>query len=177
MTTMCGHPSKLVMRVRFPSPAPTRTQLNTGTHQCPARHQEAVPFLRARCVPDRLLEAPFCRAEAKTLPHARSDRLIPLPGRMLVNQRSAGTGMPHTLHQLAQARPRGSRHRVSRMPQVMQVQPEQASLVTRLDPDIAEVGPAKPPALRADEHQAVKTRLYLSHWPSVAGEIGLGSTM
>jgi hypothetical protein len=27
-----------------------------------------VPFLRARCVPDRLLEAPFCRAEAKTCP-------------------------------------------------------------------------------------------------------------
>ena len=52
------------------------------------------------------------------LPHARSDRLIPLPGRMLIDQRGAGTGVPHTLHQFAQARPRGSRHRASRMPQV-----------------------------------------------------------
>jgi hypothetical protein len=55
---------------------------------------------------------------------------------------------------------RGSRHRVSRVPQIVKMQAGQASLIKCLDPDVPEVGPAKPTAPRADENQAVWLRVH-----------------
>jgi hypothetical protein len=46
------------------------------------------------------------------------------------------------------------------MPQVVKMQARQASLINRLDPDVPEVGPAKPATLRADENQAVCLRVH-----------------
>ncbi len=48
-------PSKLVMRVRFPSPAPNqKPQVRVGSAVEADRDQDTRPFRRARCVPDRL---------------------------------------------------------------------------------------------------------------------------
>ena len=64
-------PSKLVMRVRFPSPAPTQNpRSNPGSSGRPTHHQDALPFLRARRVPDRLFVVPFRLDEANTSPIA-----------------------------------------------------------------------------------------------------------
>ena len=48
-------------------------------------HQEAFPHFRARCVPDRPLVVPFRLAVVNTS-HGRSDRLVPVPGGVLVDQ-------------------------------------------------------------------------------------------
>ena len=47
-----------------------KTQLKPDIKDAPGSHQEAVPFLRARYVPDRLLAGPFRRTEASTSPMA-----------------------------------------------------------------------------------------------------------
>jgi len=61
-----GHPkpSKLVMWVRSLRPLHHETQVKPNAARQPGGRQEAVPFFRARCMPDRFLLAAFRRTEA-----------------------------------------------------------------------------------------------------------------
>ena len=60
-----GHEGSIPFARSNPKP-----QVNPGATQAPNNHQEAVPFRRARYVPDRLLAGPFRRTEASTSPMA-----------------------------------------------------------------------------------------------------------
>src|SRR5215831_4130754 len=53
MTRVCGQPSRLVMRLRFTSPLSPQPQVKPGATQAMRDYQEAVPFRRARYVPER----------------------------------------------------------------------------------------------------------------------------
>jgi len=169
------------MRVRFPSPAPhslapirnpSSRPLSPGG-QRPIR--KPCPSFVPVAYPIALWRHPSAGPRRTPAPCPR-DRLIPLPGRMLVDQRGAGTGVPHTLHQLAQARARGSRHRVSRMPQVMQVQPGRARFVARLDQGGAamrrRVRRSPRRALRWDARPARPRRPSHSSTTNLGGSIG-----
>jgi antitoxin YefM len=52
LTGLCGHPSKLVMRVRFPSPAPTR---NPSSRPVPPKRGRAIRKPSRSVVPDTCL--------------------------------------------------------------------------------------------------------------------------
>src|SRR5215469_16501305 len=95
-------PSKLVMRVRFPSPAPTRNPRSAWLSSSvragiKTRGPFVVPVLRARPA----LGPTFPPGRSEQLAHRRGDRLVPLPGGVLVDQSGTGAGMAHPLHQLA----------------------------------------------------------------------------
>jgi hypothetical protein len=80
-------PSKLVMRVRFPSPAPTRRSRSTRSPAAELSRSRSPTTslcpLRARST--RIVSRPACVSEHLT--HRRGDRLVPFPCRMLIDQR------------------------------------------------------------------------------------------
>ena len=92
----------------------------------PYGHQEAVSFRRTEAVP-----APWPQRS----PHLAAWSRV---GRSAWHVGLCGPSVPSARASL----PRGGRHRIARM-QLLQVQAGQASPVACLDPDSAEIGPAK----------------------------------
>jgi hypothetical protein len=70
------------------------------------------------------------------------DRLVAIPGGMLINERSSRARMTETGHQLLEARASSSGKRAADVPQVVEVQLWRACLSPGGVPDRAEVGPA-----------------------------------
>ena len=144
-------PSKLVMRVRFPSPAPPQqpsSEPPRAPKGPPSRHASGLACpLRARCT--RAASLPPGADEG--LAHGRRDGIVPLPGCVLVDHRCPRAGVAHPFHQLAKASARGCCQGVPGMPQIVQVHARQPDLIASLDPQITKVRPAKSATLRADK--------------------------
>jgi hypothetical protein len=87
------------------------------------------------------------------------DRLVAIPGGMLINERSSRARMTEMGHQLLEARASSSGKRAADVPQVVEVQLWRACLSPGGVPDRAEVGPAQWGAFRADEDQSPLPRL------------------
>jgi hypothetical protein len=148
-------PSKLVMRVRFPSPAPPQqpsSEPPRAPKGPPSRHASGLACpLRARCT----RATSFPPGADEGLAHSRCDGIVSLPGRVLVDHRCPRAGVAHPFHQLAKASARGRRQSVPGMPQIVQVHARQPDLIASLDPQVTEVRPAKSATLRADKDKAV----------------------
>jgi hypothetical protein len=132
------------MRVRFPSPAPTR---NPQLSQIPATGPGSRSFalaacpLRARCRSAR----PLSRRRMGC-PHRSGNGVVPVPRSVLIDHGCTRAGAPHPLHQLTQARARRRRHRAAGLAQAMQMQ--------TVDPDIVRLRDGRPPAHRAHLRRA-----------------------
>jgi hypothetical protein len=84
-------PSKLVMRVRFPSPAPTQNPRSRAVSSSrPTTVKTPCPsFVPVACpIGSWLCPSAWTR---RTPPHGRSDPLIPFPSGVLVDQRGPRT--------------------------------------------------------------------------------------
>ncbi len=158
-------PSKLVMRVRFPSPAPTRNPSSAPRsafigyvyhpssdcfvpHTCHTACRS--PFiLRSRGLRRWILVDLTDQA-----PEGTRDRLIPVPGRMLIDHRRACARMAQTRHQLLHARAGRGRESPANVTQVVEMQTRQSGLPACGSPGRPEVRASQRGTHRANEHKA-----------------------
>src|SRR6516162_6762038 len=154
-------PSKLVMRVRFPSPAPSRFSSSgylsqVGAMERASRRASVGPRMghrsRGSWVPGLVSRVGLGLAGEPA--ERLGDHLIAVPGGMLVDHRGAGAGMPKAGHQFFDRRARRGGERAARMSQVMEVQARRASARAGRVPYGPEVGPAQRRTLGPDENQA-----------------------
>jgi len=106
-----------------------------------------------------------------------SDGLITIPRRVLVDERSSGTGVSKSGHQLFETRASGSGKGSARMPEIVKMEVRLTSVLARLDPYAVEVGSPEPCPLRADEDKTTLPRLseQLQMPPNLGHEVGVKS--
>src|SRR5579875_1221864 len=163
-------PSKLVMRVRFPSPAPVvKAQVRNTlpawvlifpgfarpvraiSMQLAHRHEHASQAVVIVSVTDPL------RCDVRV--DGTCDELIGAAGPVLVDQRGSLAVVPHPRHEIFEPGAADSREVVPRMPQVVEVQALRADRPDSMRPGrhLVEVVTAQRRALLAGEHQAIGT--------------------
>src|SRR5690606_1816223 len=160
-------PSKLVMRVRFPSPAPQprgpqhkENPDAVGLCHVPATEVRAIPGPLggagglALALPGRRRLGP-----ADALAQGVRNLTIPFRGGVLVDQGSPHAGVSHPVHQLTGAGAGRRRQGVPGVAQVMEVEPiGKPNGLDRLGPldGSVEVATTKRSVLRTDEDQTVR---------------------
>jgi hypothetical protein len=129
----CGTPSKLVMRVRFPSPAPNPkpqvTSLSAGSHATVSAsldrgpgHARATGTAQASSSAWSITpERTCCMSPPSAL--AVGDGLVPVSGRMLIDQSGARARMAEPGHQLPDTGTRSCRKCPPDGSQILKVKP------------------------------------------------------